>query len=84
MKFKGVYERDKKCITTFTAAMNGQKEVDTKEVCLDDPQVNWLIGEGYHSQLLEDIELLDGAGQELDMDLVRPLLSILDIQPSHL
>ncbi len=69
-EFKGVYERDKKCITTFKAAMNGQKEVETKEVALTDPQVSWLVGEGYQSQLLEDIELLDGAGQELDMELV--------------
>ena len=60
-EFKGVYERDKKCITTFKAAMNGQKEVETKEVALTDPQVSWLVGEGYQSQLLEDIELLDGA-----------------------
>ena len=68
--FKGVYDRQTKHITTFTAAMNGQKEVDSTEVELGDPKVNWLVGEDYHSRLIEDIELLDGASDELDMDLV--------------
>ncbi|MBS5065420.1 MAG: peptide chain release factor 3, partial [Hungatella hathewayi] len=57
-------------ITTFTAAMNGQKEVESTEVELGDPQLNCLIGKDYHGQLMEDIELLDGASDEFDMDLV--------------
>lgn len=68
--FKGVYDRQTKHITTFTAAMNGQKEVDSTEVELGDPKINWLVGEDYHSRLMEDIELLDGASDELDMELV--------------
>ncbi|MEG0687308.1 MAG: peptide chain release factor 3 [Hungatella sp.] len=68
--FKGVYDRQTKHITTFTAAMNGQKEVESTEVELGDPKVNWLVGTDYHSQLLEDIELLDGASDEFDLDLV--------------
>ena len=69
-EFKGVYDRNKKTITTFQAAMGGQKTVDATEVLLGDPQVDWLIGEDYHHQLMEDIELLDGASDELDMDRV--------------
>ena len=69
-EFKGVYDRQEKHIDTFTPAMNGQKEVEVTEVELGDPQVNWLIGTDYHSRLIEDIELLDGASDELDMDLV--------------
>lgn len=68
--FKGVYDRNKKTIATFKAAMNGQKEVETTEVQLGDPQVNWLIGEDYHYQLVEEIDLLDGASDELDMERV--------------
>ncbi len=70
-EFKGVYERDQKCVTTFTAAMNGQKEVAARQVPLSDPSAGEMLGEGFYSRLLEDIELLDGAGQELDMELVR-------------
>lgn len=68
--FKGVYDRQTRHISAFTAAMNGQKEVETTEVELADPKVNWLIGTDYQSQLLEDIELLDGASDEFDMELV--------------
>ena len=51
--------------------MNGQKAVDTSVLDIHDPKVHDLIGESFHSQLMDDIELLDGAGQELDMELVR-------------
>lgn len=68
--FKGVYDRQTRHISTFTAAMNGQREVETTEVEIADPKVNWLIGTDYQSQLMEDIELLDGASDEFDMELV--------------
>lgn len=69
-EFKGVYDRFKETITTFRAAMNGQKEVESTEAKLGDVMVDSLIGEDYHRQLMEDIELLDGASDELDMERV--------------
>ncbi|CUX65405.1 MULTISPECIES: peptide chain release factor 3 [Clostridia] len=69
-EFKGVYDRFKETITTFRATTNGQKEVEATEVQLGDAQVDAMIGESYHKQLMEDIELLDGASDELDMDRV--------------
>lgn len=68
--FKGVYERDKKCITTFTAAMNGQREVEKNTILIDDAGVADAIGQDLYSRLQDDVELLDGAGQELDMGMV--------------
>ena len=68
--FKGVYDRQTKKIARFTAANNGQKEVDTVEVSLGDPSVDELIGSVNHEKLMEDIELLDGASDELDMEKV--------------
>ncbi len=68
-EFKGVYDRFKKSIITFRAA-GGQKEVEATEVQLGDSHVDEMIGESYHQQLMEDIELLDGASDELDMDRV--------------
>ena len=68
--FKGVYDRNTKHVTTFKAAMSGQKEVESTEVDLNDPQVDWLIGSANHYQLIEDIELLDGASEEFDMEKV--------------
>ena len=68
--FKGVYDRDTKHITRFYAANNGQKEVETIEVELGDPRLDSLIGKDNHDILSEEIELLDGASSEFDIDLV--------------
>ena len=68
--FKGVYDRATKKITTFTAAMGGQKEVASQEFSLEGDEVNSIIGSDYHRQLMDDIELLDGACDELDMERV--------------
>lgn len=69
--FKGVYDRETKHITKFTAAHNGQKEVETVEVELGDERLDDLIGKVNHEILTEEIELLDGASSEFDIELVR-------------
>lgn len=69
--FKGVYDREKKEIYRFTAANNGQKEVETVSVSLGDEGIDELIGRVNHETLVEEIELLDGASDELDMERVR-------------
>ncbi len=68
--FKGVYDRDTKEITTFTAAMGGQKEVASRTFSLDAGDVEEVIGYDYYQQLLEEIELLDGAADEFDLERV--------------
>ena len=68
--FKGVYDRQTKKITTFTAAMAGQKEVASQTFDVEGTDVEAVIGVDYHNQLLEDIELLDGASDEFDQELV--------------
>ncbi|MDO5407480.1 MAG: peptide chain release factor 3 [Eubacteriales bacterium] len=68
--FKGVYDRHEKTITTFTAAMGGQKEVATQVYDVEGTDVEAVIGADYHQQLMDEIELLDGAADEFDMDRV--------------
>ena len=68
--FKGVYDRQTKKITTFTAAMGGQKEVASQTFDVEGTDVEAIIGADYHNQLLDDIELLDGASDEFDQELV--------------
>ena len=41
-----------------------------RKISLDDPEVETLLEEGQMEQLLEEIELQDGAGAEFDMELV--------------
>ena len=69
-EFKGVYDRNTKVVSAFTAAMNGQKEVAKKEISVDSPELVNEIGTGFMDKLLEDIELLDGAGADFDMEMV--------------
>lgn len=73
-EFKGVYDRESKKILAFHAnsdAVFEQKEVKATVVGLDDPQAKELLGEDFLSRLSGDVELLDGAGDNLDMEAVR-------------
>ena len=69
-EFKGVYDRDKKHIISFEAN-GGQHQVAATEVDLSDPSLDSLIGEDLHSTLCDDIELLDGASYEFDIEKER-------------
>lgn len=69
--FKGVYDRNTNTITKFTAANNGQKAVDRVEVELGSAELDSLIGTELHEKLSEEIELLDGASSEFDIEQVR-------------
>lgn len=70
-EFKGVYDRNNEEISLFTAAMNGQREVDTQKISIKDPNVESTIGDYFYEKLLEDNELLEGAGAEFDLETVR-------------
>ncbi len=70
-EFKGVYDRKSEKVLAFTAAMNGQKEVEKTEIELNSPEFDELVGEYYKQDLLDEIELLDGAGDNFDLDEVR-------------
>ena len=70
-RFQGVYDRNTKTISRFTAANNGMKEVDSVEVTIGDARTDEVIGREAHDKLSEEIELLDGAAQEFDLAAVR-------------
>ena len=69
-EFKGVYDRGSKKIIHFTSN-GGAKAATATEVELGDPNLDGLIGERLHRQLTDEIELLDGAAAEFDLDRVR-------------
>ena len=68
--FQGVYDRGSNTIIHFTSN-GGAKAATATEVALGDPNLDALIGEGLHRQLTDEIELLDGAAAEFDLDRVR-------------
>lgn len=68
--FKGVYDRTKDEIIAFTAN-NGQREVEADVIKLGSPNLRDKIGNDLANVLMDDVELLDGAGDELNLDDVR-------------
>ncbi len=69
-EFKGTYDRNTREVSLFTAAFNGQKEVETETIGIDDPGAPDKLGSHAFEKLSEDIELLDGASAEFDLDAV--------------
>ncbi|WP_409069018.1 peptide chain release factor 3 [Clostridium sp. FAM 1755] len=69
--FKGVYDRKKKTIQAFNGGNHGQTAVESLSGDIDDEVFKDLIGEDLHEKLKEDIELLDIAGDEFDLEKVR-------------
>ncbi len=69
-EFQGVYDRGKKEIVSFTAN-NGSRQVEAREVDINDPRLAEIIGREHYETLVDDIELLDGAGGEFDLEKVR-------------
>ena len=69
-EFQGVYDREKKQIIHFTSN-GGAKAATATEVSLGDSGLDGLIGEKLHRQLTDDVELLDGAAAEFDLEKVR-------------
>lgn len=69
-EFKGVYDRNTKKVMTFADTLKGTTEGTEKEIAIDDPALIDEIGEEMKATLLDEMELLDGAGAEFDQELV--------------
>ena len=69
--FRGVYDRSQKLVELFGGGNHGQTEVESTEGNIDDEIFNNLLGDALHKKLKDDIELLDIAGDEFDLDKVR-------------
>ena len=69
-EFKGVFDRNTEKILAFTAN-NGQREVEKQEYSLDDPALDEVLGQYLKADFMDEIELLDGAGDAFDLDAVR-------------
>ena len=71
--FKGVFDRDSRRVLAFESdgRANGVKMVEEIEAELGDAKLDELIGADNHQKLAEDIELLDGAAEEFDLEAVH-------------
>ncbi len=70
--FKGVYSRFEKAVYTYEDTKKGTKEGETTVISIDDKDaVLKLIGDDAYSKLNDEIELLDGASADFDIEEVR-------------
>ncbi|MBD2057603.1 peptide chain release factor 3 [Oculatella sp. FACHB-28] len=70
-RFKGVFDRRKRQIHLFERSAHGSREALDTVVELGDPRIEDLLDQDLYYQLKEDLELLEGVGTELDLDLVH-------------
>ncbi|SDK07769.1 peptide chain release factor 3 [Natronincola ferrireducens] len=68
--FKGVYNRQKSQIEVFNEGKHGQTVVESVVGDVTDNIFKDLVGEDLHQQLMEEIELLDVAGDNFDLNKV--------------
>jgi len=70
--FKGVYDRQKNCVVTFSDTEKGTKEGHSEVISLEDEAgLIAHVGEEYKNTLMDEIELLDGASAEFDLDEIQ-------------
>ena len=70
--FKGVFDRDRREILAFNEFHNGQNKLATIECDITDTtRLDELLGPYQRQALVDEIELLDGASYEFDLEKVR-------------
>ena len=70
--FKGVFDRNRQTVVTFSDTQKGTKEGETKEISLQEKEeLIAEIGQAAYDKLSDEIELLDGASAEFDLEQVQ-------------
>lgn len=70
--FKGVYDREEKSVVMYTDTQKGTKEGETTVIPIEEKdELSKYIGEDLKAQFLEEVELLDGASAEFDLEVVQ-------------
>jgi peptide chain release factor 3 len=70
-RFKGIFDRRKQQIHLFERSQHGRKEARDTILEIGDPRLETLLEPDLYHQLKDELELLSGAGSDLDLDLVR-------------
>ncbi len=71
-KFKGVFDREQNQVITYSDTQKGTKEGESTFIDVEDTaRLNEILGEEARQTLEGELELLDGAGAEFDLEEVR-------------
>ena len=70
-RFKGVYDRETRKVMMFQSVSTGGSAAAAEtDVSVEDPRLREMIGDDLYEPFMEEIEILDVAGEELDPELV--------------
>ena len=69
--FKGVYDRKEEKVIIFEGGNHGQNEVKETIIDINDENIQNVLGKNLYEKLMEDIELLDIAGDDFSEEKVR-------------
>ena len=70
-RFKGVFDRNKQQIHLFERSAHGSREAVENVLEVGDSRVEELIEQELYYQLKDELELIEGVGPELDLELVH-------------
>ncbi|MEO1268239.1 MAG: peptide chain release factor 3 [Myxococcota bacterium] len=70
-RFKGVYDRRKRAMFLYDSqGRHGESMVNAQEASPEDERIRGMLGEATHEEFMEEIELLDVAGDPFDRERV--------------
>lgn len=69
-EFRGIVDRQSRTVHLYGRTAHGATKAETQTLALDDPALEATLGAELYAQLMEDIELIEIAGEELDLERV--------------
>lgn len=70
-RFQGVVDRKTRMAHLFVRNVGGRSRAEVQKIPLDDESMKKLIPHDVYAQVLEELEILDGAAGALDLEAVR-------------
>jgi peptide chain release factor 3 len=70
-RFKGVFDRFSQQIHLFERSAHGKREATETVISMGDPGIEDLLEQDLYYQLKDELELIEGVGPDLDLDLVH-------------
>ncbi len=68
--FKGICDRQSRTVHLYEKVAHGSTRAGAQTLSLDDPELKAVVGDALYNKLMEDLDLLSVAGEELDLEKV--------------
>ncbi|KKI99998.1 peptide chain release factor 3 [Prochlorothrix hollandica] len=70
-RFRGVFDRRSQTVHLFERSTHGKRQATNQILTLGDPQLERLLEPDLYSKLQEEVELLEGVGEDFDLTQVH-------------